>query len=136
MRPSVAGDLMSLSNHARDDCRPRLALVINSAFIKINAGNKESSFGAICFELVEHVVGVNIRAIIVCNGNSVWGSASIDAFSTVYLFPELRTRSVACTASSGDLVGITARTVLEETVRCCAVVRCSNMPCQCVAHVN
>lgn len=47
MRPSVASDLMSFSNHARDDPRPALALVIDGTFVDVDTGDEESGFSTV-----------------------------------------------------------------------------------------
>ena len=122
MRPCVTGDLMSLGDHALDGSSPRLACVVNCALVDVDTGDEESGLCSGSFELIQHTFSVDVRTIIVCDGNRVWLSAVIDALSTVWLVAELGTSNVASAASSREFVGITSRTILELTVWCFAVV--------------
>lgn len=123
MRPSMAGNLMSLGDHTRYDRGPLCALVVNCTFVNVDTSDKERRFGIVGCELVEHTAGVDIWTVIVSNGNSVRFDAIINAFATIWLVAKLRTRSVAGATSSRNFVGITGRTILEAAVWCCAVVR-------------
>lgn len=49
VRPCMASDLMTLSDHTRDDGRPCLALIVDCTLVDIDTGDEESGFGIVCF---------------------------------------------------------------------------------------
>jgi hypothetical protein len=98
----MAGDLMSLRDHTRNDRGPLLALVVNGTLAEVDTRDEEGGFGIVCLELIKNIIGVDVRAIIVGNSDSIRNNAIIDAFSTVLLLAELRTRCVTSAASSRD----------------------------------
>jgi len=122
MRPCVTGNLMSLSNHALDGSSPRLACVVNCALVDVDTGDEESGLCSGSFELIQNTLSVDVRTVIVCDGNRVWLSAVVDALSTIWLVAELGTSDIASAASSREFVGITGRAVLELAVGCFTVV--------------
>ena len=95
----MACNLVPLSDHARNDRGPCLARVVDCTFVKVDTGNEEGGFGIVCFELIQYVIGVDVRTVIVSNGDGVWDDTLVNAFSAVFLVSELGTRRVASAAS-------------------------------------
>jgi hypothetical protein len=95
VRPCVTGNLVTLSDHAADNSRPGLGLVIKSAFSDIDTSDEEGSLESICCELVQNVVGVNVWAVIVGNGDSSWLNTIVDTLSTVRNCTKLGSRNGA-----------------------------------------
>jgi hypothetical protein len=118
--PSVGGDLVTFGDHTLDNRSPFL---INSTLADVNTSDKEGSLEARRIELVQNLVSVDVWAIIVGDSDSSWLAASVDASTAVRDAPLLSSDIVAGSSSSWGLVGITARAVVEKTVRSVAVLR-------------
>jgi hypothetical protein len=119
VRPRVRSDLVTLSNHTPDDRGPGL---VDGTLANVDASHEESSLETSCLELVQNLVSVDVRAVVIGNGNSSWLAASVDASTTVRNAAFLRTSIVASASSSRGLVGITSRAEVEKTVRSVAML--------------
>ena len=122
MGPCVTCNLMSFGDHTLNGSSPWLARIVDRAFVNVDTGNEESGLCLGGFELIQHAFSVNVRSIIVSDGDCVWLSAVVDTLSTVGLATELRTSNVAGAASSWDFVGVATWTILKLAVGCLAVV--------------
>jgi hypothetical protein len=125
MRPCVAGNLMSFGDHALDRSSPWLARIVNCALVDVHTGDEESGLCSSSLVLIQHTFSVDVRAVVVCNGDCVWLRAVVDTLSTIWLVTELGTSNVASAASRRKFVGIAARAILELAVGCFTVVTCT-----------
>lgn len=107
---------MSLVNHAGDDCRPGSGSIVNGSLSKVVSSDEESSLHIKLLELVKHVVGVDIRSIIISNGNRSGYLARIDSLATVGNGAELGTREVASVVSIGNSICIAAVAKIKQTI--------------------
>ena len=123
MRPGVGSDLVTLGFHALDDSGP---LLIDSTLANVVTGDEEGSLESGSIELVKNLVSVDVWAIIVGDSNGAFLLARIDTGTTIRNTSLHRTSVVASRCSSRGLVGITARTVVEQAVGGRAVVGCGS----------
>ena len=124
MSPGVGSKLVTFRVHALEDIA-ELRGDVNLSLVDVVSSDEESSLCVGGFELIQYAFSVDVRSIIVCDGDCVWLGAVVDTLSTVGLVAELRTSNVAGAASSWDLVGIAAWAVLKQAVGCFAEVTCS-----------
>ena len=120
----VTCNLVSLCGHTFDHSRPRRVCIIYSALAYVVSSNKERRFRIVGSEQVQKFVGVYVGAVIVCYSNSVRHRTVIDAFSAVWLIPELRAGNATGATSRWEEIGVTAAAIFEETVRSIAIVGC------------
>ena len=123
MRPGVGSDLVTLGFHALDDSGP---LLIDSTLADVVTGDEEGSLESGSIELVKNLVSVDVWAIIVGDSNGAFLLARIDTGTTIRNTSLHGTSVVASGSSSRGLVGITARTVVEQAVGGGAVVGCGS----------
>jgi hypothetical protein len=121
VRPGVAGDLVALGDHAANNVCPARGRV-DGALVVVDTGDEERGFETVLSELVEDLVGVDVRPIIVSDGYSSRVLAGIDTATTVRNVALLRARIVASACATGSLVGIACWTVFEQAIRSRAMV--------------
>jgi len=118
----VTGNLVALSIHSADDAGPALG-GINGTLAKIVTSDKEGGFEAVVRELVQDLVGVNVRAVIIGNGHRAGGLARVDASSSILNIALLRARVITSASSTRSLVAIASWTEVDQTIRSTAVIR-------------
>jgi hypothetical protein len=65
----MGGNLMSIGNHTFDHIRPGRGWIIDLAFADVVASNKERGFRIVGSIEIQKLVGVNVRAIVISDGN-------------------------------------------------------------------
>ena len=83
MRPGMRRDLVALGMHAFDDLRVPGCFIVDRTLPHVIARDEKGRFGLIFSENVEDFGGVNVRAIVECEGNVVLIRASVDAAAAV-----------------------------------------------------
>jgi len=121
MGPGVTCYLMLLGYHSLDNVAPCRCRV-NGALSYVVAGDEESSFCVFCCQQCKQVISVDVRTIVVGDGNISWLDTAVDSFAAVFLISELGARSVASTSSKGNQVGVASRTVFKIAIRSLTVV--------------
>lgn len=116
VRPCVTGDLMAFGDHTADNSRPWRGFVINGALSNIDTRDKEGGLHAICGKLIEDIVGVDVWAVVVGNGDGSWLNAIINTLPTIWYGSELGSRNFAGASSRRQFVGITSWSILELTI--------------------
>jgi hypothetical protein len=119
--PCVASNLVAFSYHALDDIGP-LRGGVDGTLADVDTGHEKGSLEAILGELVKHAVGVDVRAVIISNGDSTRRLAGVDTTATILDIAFLRTRVVTSASTGWCLVGVAAWAEIDETVRGIAVV--------------
>ena len=94
MRPGVAGNLVTLSNHSLDDSRPARRRV-DSTLANVNSGDKKGGFEAIFSKLIKDLVGVDVWSVIVGDSHSTRVLTSVDASPSVLNITLLWARVIA-----------------------------------------
>ena len=116
--PGVGSDLVTIGYHTLDDSLP---LLIDSTLADVVTGDEEGGLEASSGELVENLISVDVRAIIVSDGNSSGLAAGVNTSTAVLNVALLGTSIVASAGSSRSLVGVATRTEVEQAIRSVAV---------------
>ena len=111
-----------------DDIRPGCAWVVDLTLADVGAGDEEGRLGVVLGEQVQEVVCVQVRPVIIRDGDVTGLLASIDARAAVRDRANARTSDVPRIRAIGDFVGIAARTVVDLAVRGAAVLGASAAP--------
>jgi hypothetical protein len=122
VRPRMAGDLVTSGIHLGDDGRPLGGSIIDSALAVVDTSDEESRLHIVLFEEVENIVSVDVWAVIVGDGDGTWLSARVKTAVTVVDISKLGTGNGTGVVAVGYLVSITARAVVDETIRSIAVL--------------
>jgi hypothetical protein len=121
VRPGVAGNLMPFGNHPFDDVRP-LGSRVDSTLTDVDACDEEGSLEAVLGELIKDAVGVDVRAVVVSDGDSPRSLTGVDTLASICYVSLLRTSIIAGACTSRGLVGIAGRAEVDETVRSSTMV--------------
>jgi len=158
VRPAVAGDLVAFIVHSLeterralasrastlkhaggrgeeelahsypDDVRPGSARVVDLTLADVGTGDEEGCLGVVLGEQVQEVVCVQVRPVVIRDGDVTRVLAAIDTRAAVGDRADARTRDVPRIRAIGDLVGIAARTVVDLAVRGIAVLGPNTAP--------
>jgi len=128
VRPAVAGDLVAFIVHSPDDVRPGSARVVDLTLADVGTGDEEGCLGVVLGEQVQEVVCVQVRPVVIRDGDVTRVLAAIDTRAAVGDRADARTRDVPRIRAIGDLVGIAARTVVDLAVRGIAVLGPNTAP--------
>lgn len=119
MGPSVTRNLMTLVVHVRDDAPP---LLVNGTLAVVVARNEKRRVSVASFELSYDPLGVDVRAVVVGDGNGLWFQTLSDSKATIYNASKLGPSIIAGAGSGRCLVRIAAQPEVELTVRCGTIV--------------
>jgi hypothetical protein len=101
---------------------PRKSGVINLSFSVVVASNEEGGFGIVLLQYIQDMLGVNVWAVIISDGNGSSHCAIVDTGSTIQDFTELGSRNSRSASAGWDLVIVTSRSEVELAPRCGTVV--------------
>lgn len=99
MRPGVASNLVTFSNHTLNHSGPWLSRIVDCALANIDPGDKEGRLEIIRGEQIHYIVGVEVWSIVVGDGHSARFNALINTPSTVFNVAELWSRNRTSAAS-------------------------------------
>jgi hypothetical protein len=122
MCPSVGCNLMSFVVCSLNCRSPGKSGVVNFSFAVVVASDEEGSFGIVLLQHIQNVLGVNVWAVIISNGNGSSHCAIVDTSSTIQDLTELRSGDSGSASARRDLVVITSRCEVELTSRCSTVI--------------
>lgn len=115
----MTGDLMALGDHALDDTRP---VLVDGALANVVTSDEEGSLGSPGFEEIEHTFCIDVRSVIISDGDSVGFVTSINTSSTILNISKLGTRIVASGGSIRSLISVTSGAEVDQAVRSHAMV--------------
>jgi len=122
MSPSMGCNLMSLVVCSLDGRSPRKSGIINLSFSVVVASDEESCLSIVLLQYVQDMLGIDVRAVIVSNGNGSSHCAIVDTSSTIQDVTKLGSRNGRSTGTRWDLVVVASRCEVELTTRCRTVV--------------
>lgn len=117
--PGVGSDLVAVGDHTPDDSLP---LLVDSTLADVVTGDEEGGLEASSGELVKNLVSVDVWAVVVGDGNGSSLATGVDTGTAVSDVALLRASIIASAGSSRGLVGVAARTKVEQAVRSIAVI--------------
>lgn len=126
--PGVAGNLVALGIHPLDDGIPTVGGIVDLTLAVVVASDEESGLGVVLLQHIKHAVGVDIGTIVVSKGDLAVDDAVVDTSATVGNGALEIAGNAGSVSSSGGLVGIAGRTIVEETIRRRAVVSTGTTP--------
>jgi hypothetical protein len=122
MCPRVGCNLMSFVVCSLDRRSPRKSSIINFSLSVVVASNEEGGFGVVLLQHIQNMLGVDVWAVIISNGNGSSHCAVVDTGSTIQDFTELGSRNSRSASAGWDLVVVTSRSEVELASRCRTVV--------------
>lgn len=122
MSPSVRCNLMSFVVCSLDRRGPRKSGVVNLSLSIVVSSDEEGCFRIVLLQYIQDMLGINVWAVIVGNGNGARHCAIVDTCSTIQDIAELGSRNSRGTSARWNLVVVASRCVVELTSRCRTVV--------------
>ena len=122
VRPCVARNLMTFSDHALKNGRPSGRSIVDRTLAQVVASDEERSFRVFLFEQIKHIVGVDVRTVIESDSDSARLNARVNTLAAILNIAKLRTRNVSCAIAVGDLVCVATRAEVHQAVRRRAVL--------------
>lgn len=122
MSPSMGCNLMSLVVCSLDGRSPRKSGIVDLSLTVIVASNEESCLSIVLLQYVQDMLGVDVRAVIVSNGNGTSHCAIVDTSSTIQDVTKLGSRNGRSASARWDFVVVASRCEVELTSRCGTVV--------------
>lgn len=114
----MTGDLMSFVVHSFDNVGVGSAGVVDSVLRIVVPRYEEGGGSAVCFQDIQEVGGVDIRAIIVCQSHGPGHGTVENASSSVWDLSQLGAWDAGGIAPGRRRVSIARWSVLELAVRC------------------
>ena len=128
MSPGVRRNLMSFIICSFDSRGPRKSGVVNLSLTVVVTRDEKGGFGIVLLQHVQDMLGVDVRTVIVSNGNGSSHCAIIDSSSTIQNITELGSRNSRSASARWNLVVVASRCEVELTSRCRTVVRAFATP--------
>lgn len=107
--------------HALNDSWPWGCGIVDLTLTQVVASDEESSFDIVLVEDVEHITRVYVRSVIESECDHAIHGTVKDASTAICDGAKLRARHSRCIGTRWCRIGVTCRTIIELTVRCCAV---------------
>lgn len=117
--PRVTGNLVTVVVHLLDNAAP---VLINGTLADIVTGDEESGASAPGLKLCHDLLSIDVWTIVESEGNSALLQARSDTHTSVLDITELWTSIVTGACTSGSLIGIATRTVIDLAVRSLTVI--------------
>jgi len=122
MSPSMRCDLMSLGVCSLDGRSPRKSGIVDLPLSVVVSSDEEGCLSIVLLQYVQDMLGIDVRAVIVSNGNGSSHCAVVDTSSTIKDITELGSRNSRSTGTRWNLVVVASRCEVELTSRCRTIV--------------
>jgi len=109
----MAGNLMALGNHALDEGG---VLYVNHALANVISGDEEGGNSAVGLEVIQHGIRVDIRAVIVGDGDVAFINTVVDTDAAIGDAAKQGSRIVGRIPAGGPLVAVAGRAVADLAI--------------------
>lgn len=128
MCPSVRCNLMSFIVCSFDCRSTRESGIINLSLAIVVAGDEECGFGIVLLQDIQDMISIDIRPIIISDGNGSSHCAIVDASSTIWDISEFGSCNRRGAAARWNGIVVTRGAIVELTSRGSTVVGALTTP--------